>query len=211
MTYPNSKGPKLAGGFGVDSLAFVGRVAADEVALELSLWGVEHANRMASRRALYSNLKHTRLRIVFQAERALLRGTDGQKFPDEVIASVLDVIPMGPTVLETTLKMSQSLTIQDRAVAYRDAALTLAFRHRGERGNASFAVLAAECQGKWVEAWLEEKRGGLTGEERESLSRAVEEGLDLLAEARERGTQDKEMEDAEKAIKRATKHLGMAR
>ncbi len=209
MTYPDFEGLRPTGGFGVDTLAFVGQAAAEGAVLELSLWGVDQADRMVSRRALYSRLKHTRLRIIVEAETGFLEGTGRPMFPGDVLSSVLEIVPMDPRVFELALKMSRSLTVQERAVAYHDAALTLGFRHRGEPKEASLAVLAAECQGKWVEAWLAEQRGGLSNEERQRLSTAIEEGLGLLAAARERGAKGKEVAEAEQAITRAGKRLEM--
>ena len=58
-------------GFTKETAAFVGNVILEDGVLEISLWAIEGAGSMTSRRASISRLKHTTLRVSMTgAERA---------------------------------------------------------------------------------------------------------------------------------------------
>ncbi|HXV60752.1 MAG TPA: FHA domain-containing protein [Vicinamibacteria bacterium] len=198
-------------GFPQDSAAFIGSVAVERGVLELSLWTIASGSAMTSRRSSISNLKHTTLRI--SVEGGVSDGTEdggrkGPWFPYEIIGTLFDVFPDDP---EYSLRFASSLASQERPVALRDAAATLAFRHRIDPGDWNLLLLAAEAKASFVEREVAERSALLTDVEKNKLEKAVEESRRWLDRARELGAEDDSAEGAAAAMARAEERLARIR
>lgn len=195
-------------GFPKETPAFVGNVLLDDGILELSLWALESGGSMTSRRASISRLKHTTLKIAVEDEPQESDGDAGGLrpwFPPQDLIALFDVFPEARDI---SLRFATSLASQDRPVALRDAAETLAFRHEISSGDEwELLVLAAQSGGGWVEASVVEKRRSLTDIDRQNLAKTLAESRARLERARALGAQGKSVADAESVIERAAKRL----
>ena len=192
-------------GFFADTSAFVGNVLLDDGVLELSLWSIEDAGSMTSRRASISRLKHTTLKISIDDEGDAASNTLRPWFPQQYLHNLFDVTPES---LDTSLRFATSLARQQRPVALRDASATLALRHTLS-GEPEWKLLAlsAEAGGAWVETAVLRRRMSLTQSERDALREALETSRSRLESARALGAKGQPVDDAASAIERAQSRL----
>jgi pSer/pThr/pTyr-binding forkhead associated (FHA) protein len=194
-------------GFPEGSGAFIGHVDANEGVLELSLWTISGEQGMTSRRSSFSNLKHATLRVSL-VEKAADGSEDGGRkgpwFPSAVLGGLLDLFADNP---ELSLQFASGLASQQRPLALRDAAATLAFRHRLQPDEWKLLVLAAQSKGLWVERELGERGLSLTDEDRQTFSAELEEARAWLQKARELGARKEAGDEAEAALVRASDRL----
>jgi pSer/pThr/pTyr-binding forkhead associated (FHA) protein len=190
-------------GFGKGTAAFVGNVILDDGILELSLWAVEGAGSMTSRRASISRLKHTTLKIAMtnnESEPLL-----GPWFSAQYLTSLFDVFP---EAREVSLRFATSLASQTRPVALRDASEVLAFRHHlSGDDDWKLLTLSARAGGAWVDNEIQERRMSLTAIERNVLTRALEVSRGRLERARALGAEGESVADAASAIARGESRL----
>lgn len=192
-------------GFLPDTAAFIGNVLLDDGVLELSLWSIEGAGSMTSRRASISRLKHTTLKISIADEGNATPDTLRPWFPQQYLHNLLDVVPES---LDTSLRFATSLARQQRPVALRDASVTLAFLHtRSGEPEWKLLALSAEAGGAWVERSVLKRRMSLTQIERNALAEALETSRSRLESARALGARGQPVEDAASAIERAQGRL----
>lgn len=190
-------------GFVEDTPAFVGNVQLDDDTLQLSLWSIDGEGSMTSRRASISRLKHTTLRIAMTGVGS--PGRDGPWFPQQYLSNLFDLLPEARDI---SLRFATSLAGQERPVALRDAAETLAFRHALSTGNEwKLLVLAARAGGAWVETAVQNRRMRLTEVERSALAEALEHSRGRLEQARALGADGQPVADAASTIERAEGRL----
>ena len=190
-------------GFLQETTAFVGNVLLDDGVLELSLWSIEGAGSMTSRRASISRLKHTTLKIAIDDEATAnnLRPWFAQQY----LHSLFDV---HPEARDISLRFATSLASQQRPVALRDASETLAFRHTlSGKPEWKLLALSAQAGGAWVEGAVLRRRMSLTQIERNALAEALETSRSRLERARALGAQGQPADDAASAIERAASQL----
>ena len=192
-------------GFSADTTAFVGNVLLDDGVLELSLWSIEAAGSMTSRRASISRLKHTALKISIDDEGNAPPDILRPWFPQQYLHNLIDVVPDS---LDTSLRFAMSLARQQRPVALRDASVTLAFLHTlSEEPEWKLLALSAEAGGGWVERSVLKRRMSLTQIERNALAEALDASRSRLARARALGAKGQPAEDAASAIERGQSQL----
>lgn len=194
-------------GFPIESIAMIGHVSAVRGTLELSLWSLASAGNMTGRRASLANLKHTTLRVTVDDD-ALNGVAEGGKkgpwFPMEVLASLFEVYADDP---DTALQFGTSLSEQERPLALRDAAESLAFRHRIDPSEWRLLLLAARAKASYVEREIAERSALLTSRDKEELAEALVESRRWLDVARELGAEDDWAEDTVAAMARAEERL----
>ena len=192
-------------GFLAGTAAFVGNVLLDDGVLELSLWSIESAGSMTSRRASISRLKHTTLRIAIEDEANATVNNLRPWFPQQYLHALFDV---HPEAREVSLRFATSLASLKRPVALRDASETLAFRHT-LTGKPEWKLLALSAQagGAWVERAVLKRRMSLTQIERNALEEALENSRARLERARALGAKGQPVDDAASAIEHAASRL----
>lgn len=192
-------------GFLEKTAAFVGNVLLDDGELELSLWSIEGAGSMTSRRASISRLKHTTLRIAIDDEASATTNSLRPWFPQQYLNRLFDVVP---EAREVSLRFATSLASQERPVALRDASETLAFRHTlSEKQEWKLLALSAQAGGAWVEGVVLKRRMSLTQIERSALAKALQNSRGRLESARALGAEGQPVDDAASAIERAESRL----
>jgi len=192
-------------GFLADTAAFVGNVLLDDGVLELSLWAIEGAGSMTSRRASLSRLKHTILKISISDEGNVTPDVLRPWFPQQYLHNLIDIVPES---FDTRLRFATSLARQQRPVALRDASAALAFLHTlSEKPGWKLLALSAEAGGAWVERAVLKRRMSLTPIERTALAEALEASRSRLETARALGAKGKPADDAASAIERAQTRL----
>ncbi|GMR24562.1 MAG: hypothetical protein BMS9Abin37_3122 [Acidobacteriota bacterium] len=192
-------------GFLADTAAFVGNVLLDDGVLELSLWSIEDAGSMTSRRASISRLKHTTLKISVDDDGNANPNTLRPWFPQRYLHNLFEIAPES---LDTRLRFATSLARQKRPVALRDASATLALRHAlSEKPEWKLLALSAEAGGAWVEGEAVRRRMSLTQIERNTLREALETSRSRLERARALGAKGQPVDDAASAIERAQSRL----
>lgn len=194
-------------GFPEGSGAFVGNLRAKHGVLELSLWTVASGQNMTGRRASFTNLKHVTVKV--SVAEKVSDGTEeggrgGPWFPPSVLNPVFDVFPDDP---EFGLQFASSLSMQEKAVALDDAAVSLYFRHGLEPEETKLLVLAARSRGLWVERELSEKGLSLTPDERTGLAKALGQARLWLDDAQKLGAKGGSHEEAEAVLVRAGERL----
>ncbi len=190
-------------GFLQETTAFVGNVLLDDGVLELSLWSIEGAGSMTSRRASISRLKHTTLKIAIDDEATAnnLRPWFAQQY----LHTLFDV---HPEARDISLRFATSLASQQRPVALRDASATLAFRHTlSGKPEWKLLALSAQAGGAWVERAVLRRRMSLTQIERSALAEALENSRSRLERARALGAKGQPADDAASAIERGASRL----
>lgn len=190
-------------GFGNGVAAFVGNVILDDGIVELSLWAIEGAGSMTSRRASISRLKHTTLRVAMTGDTS--SAPTGPWFPQQYLTILLDVFP---DARDLSLRFATSLAAQERPLALRDASEALAFRHAlsGDE-DWKLLTLSAQAGGAWVDNEIRERRMSLTQIERNALAKALEESRGRLEVAKALGAEGEQVADAESAIARGESRL----
>ena len=192
-------------GFLQETTAFVGNVLLDDGVLELSLWSIEGAGSMTSRRASISRLKHTTLKIAIDDEANATTRNLQPWFPQQYLNNLFDV---HPDVRDVSLRFATSLASQERPVALRDASATLAFRHTlSRKPEWKLLALSAQAGGAWVERAVLKRRMSLTQIERSALAEALENSRSRLERARALGAKGQPADDAASAIERAESRL----
>jgi hypothetical protein len=194
-------------GFPEESGAFIGHVGVSHGTLELSLWTIAGGQSMTSRRASFSNLKHTtlRLRIVENVSNGTEEGgTKGPWFPPNLVGAVFDVFPDNP---DFVLQFMHSLAEQERPDALRDAAESLSYRHRLAPDEWKLLLLAARSKGLWVEREIGERGLSLTPDQGTGLDAALTEARAWLEQARELGAERDAADAAGATIDRASQRL----
>ena len=195
----------LSSGFPQESAAFVGNVMLDDGVLELSLWAVDGAGSMTSRRASISRLKHTTLKVAIEMDESVIPHELSPWFPQQQLNNVFDVYP---DARDISLRFATSLAGQTRAVALRDAAETLAFRHQlSAEPDWRLLALSAQAGGAWVETTVVERRMKLTQIERNALEDSLEHSRGRLESARALGAEGAPVDAAQSAIERAQSRL----
>lgn len=190
-------------GFLQGTPTFVGNVLVNDDTLELSLWSIDAEGSMTSRRAAVSRLKHTTLEIVMTGVGS--PGPEGPWFPQQYLSNLFDVFP---EARDHSLRFATSLASQDRPVALRDAAETLAFRHSlSNDENWELLVLAARAGGAWVDTAVQNRRSRPTELERQSFAEALEQSRRRLARARTLGAEGEAVDAALSAIERGENRL----
>jgi len=202
LTHSIEKDP--GSGLFQEAAAFVGNVLLDDGELELSLWSIEDSGSMTSRRASISRLKHTTLKIAVDDTGYVVDALTPW-FSPQHLATFFDVFP---DARDVSLRFATSLASQERPVALRDAAETLAFRHvLAAEPEWKLLVLAAQAGGKWVEGTVRERRTRLTQIERSELAEALETSRGRLEKARDLGAEGQPVEEAASVIERAATRL----
>ena len=202
LTPSVSFGPEW--GFLAGTAAFVGNVLLDDGVLELSLWSIESAGSMTSRRASISRLKHTTLRIAIEDEANATANNLRPWFPQQYLHTLFDLHPS----LDMSLRFATSLASLKRPIALRDASETLAFRHTlSGKPEWKLLALSARAGGAWVEQAVLTRRMSLTQLERNAFAEALENSRARLERARALGAQGQPVDDAASAIERAASRL----
>ena len=190
-------------GFPEGSGAFVGDAQVANDVLELSLWTVEARESMTSRRASFTTLKHTTLRVSIEGGPS--GGAEsGPWFPPHLLGSLFDVFPDEP---EFSLQFAVSLAGQERPRALSDAAATLSFRHRLNPGEWKLILMAAQAKGLWVDKEIGERGLSLGPEDKKRLAAALEEARSWLEKAKALGAKEEPGKEAEAALVRAGERL----
>ncbi len=192
-------------GFLQETTAFVGNVLLDDGVLELSLWSIEAAGSMTSRRASISRLKHTTLKIAIEDEATATANSFGPWFPQQYLHNLFDV---HPGARDVSLRFATSLASLKRPIALRDASETLAFRHAlSGKPEWKLLALSAQAGGAWVQRAVLERRMRLTQIERNALAEALENSRARLESARALGAKGQPVDDAASAIEGAASSL----
>lgn len=194
-------------GFPIESIAMIGHVGVERGTLELSLWALASASSMTGRRASLANLKHTTLRVTVDDDDrngVAEGGRKGPWFPTGVLASLFEFYADDP---DTALQFGTSLAEQERPIALRDAAESLAFRHRIDPSEWRLLLLAARAKASYVEREIAERSALLTSRDKEDLAEALVESRRWLDVARELGAEDDWAEDTVDAMARAEERL----
>jgi pSer/pThr/pTyr-binding forkhead associated (FHA) protein len=194
-------------GFPQGAGAFIGNVDAAGGVMELSLWTISGEEGMTSRRSSFANLKHATLRVSLAEKTGDGTEDGGRKgpwFPSPVLGGLFDIFAGSA---EYSLQFASGLASQDQLLALRDAAATLAFRHRLQADEWKLLVLAAQSKGLWVERELGERGLSLTDEDRTTFSAEIEEARAWLQKARELGARKDAGDEAEAALGRASDRL----
>jgi hypothetical protein len=209
-----NEGRGSEGGWVPGEAAFVGTVALTEGALSLSLWGWERGGTAVSRRASYAKLKHGELQLTLPgaspaASRARfeeLCSVQGMSFLTALLEPVLETVTLEEADV-VSLQFARELADRQEAVATRDAANALAFRHRLAGADPEFPALAARARARWVKSAAAERRAVLSAAEREALRAALLEAKQWARRAADLGAKDKalaglqgELEAAEKLL-----------
>jgi len=190
-------------GFPEESGAFVGDVEVANDVLELSLWTAARRESMTSRRASFTTLKHTTLRVSM-AGGPSVGAESGPWFPPQLLGGLFDVFPDEP---EFSLQFAVSLAGQERPQALSDAAACLSFRHRLNPGEWKLILMAAQAKGLWVDKEIGERGLSLGAEDKERLAAALEEARSWLEQAKALGAKDEPGKEAEAALVRASERL----
>ena len=194
-------------GFLEATTAFVGNVLLDDGVLELSLWSIDGAGSMTSRRAAISRLKHTTLKIAIEDEATATATANnfGPWFPQQYLHNLFDV---HPGARDVSLRFATSLASLKRPIALRDASETLAFRHTlSGKPEWKLLALSAQAGGAWVERAVLKRRTSLTQIERNALAEALENSRARLESARALGAKGQPVDDAASAIEGAASRL----
>ena len=203
LTPSDKLGP--GSGFLEATAAFVGNVLLDDGVLELSLWSIDGAGSMTSRRAAISRLKHTTLKIAIEDEATATANNFGPWFPQQYLHNLFDV---HPGARDVSLRFATSLASLKRPVALRDASETLAFRHAlSGKPEWKLLALSAQAGGAWVERAVLKRRMSLTQMERNALAEALENSRARLERARALGAKGQPVDDAASAIEGAASSL----
>jgi pSer/pThr/pTyr-binding forkhead associated (FHA) protein len=188
-------------GFPAESGAFVGNVDPKTDVLELSLWTIAGGESMTSRRASFTNLKHTMLRISIPGASG---GDVGPWFPPLLLGGLFDVFPDEP---QLSLQFAVSLAGQERLQALSDAAASLSFRHRLNPGEWKLLLMAAQAKVLSIDREIGEKGLSLGAEDKTRLEVALGEARDWLEQAKALGAKDEPGREAEAALARASERL----
>ena len=192
-------------GFLQGAAAFVGNVLLDDGVLELSLWSIEDAGSMTSRRASISRLKHTTLRITVEEDNNVVSHDLMSWFPQQHLSNLFDIFP---EARDMSLRFATSLASQERPVALRDASASLAFRHMmSAEPEWRLLVLSAQAGGAWVETTVLKQRMKLTQVDRNELAGALEHVRARLDDAIALGADGERVDAARSAIERGESRL----
>jgi len=214
MHYPEDTGRRA--GFASDEAAFVGNVLLSDGLCRLSLWGLARGDKMVSRRASFSYLKHGELLVGLGGESRLEarnRFRDGWSnggihFLLPLLELVVERPPEAPGVRQTSLNLLGSLIEQDGSTAIGDAACSLAFLHRLDPANAAVPLLAARAEAKRIEVMARKRRGLQADTELAELNEALAAGKDWLRKAVDLGADALEIKKAETEIAEAARLIG---
>lgn len=194
-------------GFPEGSGAFIGGLGIEPNELELSLWTLAGTETMTSRRASFSSLKHTTLRIVMagaDGERGASDPARGPWFPPQVLASLFEVFPDDPSF---NPQFAHALADQDRPVALHDAAESFAFRFERDDRDPDLLARAAKLMGRFVDAEVDARGMSLKASDKKRLTEALESAREWLARAGELGGDEGDREEATAVIERAAERL----
>lgn len=198
----HSSEPDPGSGFPEESAAFVGGLDMKGDVLEMSLWAIAAGESMTSRRASFTNLKHTALRVSIAG--APSTGEAGPWFPPHLLGALFDVFPDEP---EYSLRFAVSLAGQERRQALCDAATTLSFRHRLDPGEWKLILMAAQARGLEIDREIGERGLSLGAEDLARLEASLEEARAWLEQAKALGAKDEPGKEAEAAVVRASERL----
>ena len=171
LEYPNSN--DLTPYIPPNSIAFIGNVRMQGHILELSLWTNTASPQMTSRRAAYSNLEHTTLKIsMAEDEQSSVAQEKGPWFPYKYLKHLFEPFSDNRA---TSLQFSTALSGQQHTIAFRDTAETLLFRHKLKPLEATLFLIAAKSQALWVDAICTSKEVSITTAEQQRLKAGLQQ------------------------------------
>jgi hypothetical protein len=193
-------------GFPEGAGAFVGNVTLDAGTLELSLWALAGTESMTSRRASFSSLKHTTLRVSMkgQGESDTMDPSHGPWFPQQILASLFELFPYEE---EFNPRFAHALAEQPRPVALRDAAESFALLYDRNAEDVEALVRAARLKGAYVDAEVDALGISLKLADKKRLTEALASARSWLAAAGQRGADDEDRQEAAAVIERAAERL----